>query len=53
MPLCNSTMVIAGHSTSLSGAEVKTGFEFQIVTDKGTVTVLPAEVIVLAKDYAA
>ena len=35
------------------GAEYKTGFELQVVTDKGAVTVLPAEVIVLAKDCAA
>ena len=35
------------------GAEVKTGFEFQIVTEKGAITMLPAEVIVLAKNYAA
>ena len=32
------------------GTEYKTGFQIQVVTDKGAVTVSPSEVIVLTKD---
>ena len=32
------------------GAEFKTDFEIQVVTDRGAVTVLPTEVAVLTKD---
>lgn len=32
------------------GAEFKSGFEFQVVTDKGAVTVTPTEVTLLRKD---